>query len=602
MKILLADDSVTAQNMGKKILSEAGHEVTCVSNGAAALKKAGEQEPDLLILDIYMPGYSGLEVCQRLKENPATAGLPIVLTVGKLEPFRKEDAQRARAEALIVKPFEASELAAAVARFGDIAAAQAPKAKSRGKLGPQPKPKPQWEEAPEEDFATTTRKLEEQEEAPSKAAETSPSAAPEKAEERTKATPAPPASEFEVAPEASGSEFSPATQAGAGPEEPFSERTTTLATASGSAEFSVEAEVAPSPGDQPEMPPVSASRAAAASAGANFATGVTEAPEFAVAAPSEAAVPESATFVSPITAHAPSLPEAPEMSAAAPEISAAAPRPSEMPGVDPAFDPDRTQWVTAFPTRFGIAEEQENEEETVEPAASQEPQPEATSTAPDEIAAILSNLPGGMAASEEPQQRTEEEQRPWPMETSGSSADGWKAEEVPLEDRDSSISLAEEMDKALGAGMETCAPSSFAEAEAPAIPEDIEPPVTLEKSEEAVQPGPAARVEVVPPSAGEEKYHPENAQPAAGVSVFGQAVSGAPVATDRVAGVMQSAAMAIATRATVSAVASQLHAQPAMESASTGPSAIEELVGQVLERLKPKLIAEIKRELEPEEK
>ncbi len=62
MKILLADDSVTAQNMGKKILSEAGHEVVCVSNGAAALKKVSEQEPDLVILDIYMPGYSGLEV------------------------------------------------------------------------------------------------------------------------------------------------------------------------------------------------------------------------------------------------------------------------------------------------------------------------------------------------------------------------------------------------------------------------------------------------------------------------------------------------------------------------------------------------------------
>jgi len=59
---------------------------------------------------------------------------------------------------------------------------------------------------------------------------------------------------------------------------------------------------------------------------------------------------------------------------------------------------------------------------------------------------------------------------------------------------------------------------------------------------------------------------------------------------------MQSAAMAIATRATVSAVASQLHQQPA-ENSSTGSSAIEELVAQVLERLKPKLIAEIKREL-----
>src|SRR5690242_21826685 len=104
--------------MGKKILSEAGHEVVCVSNGAAALKKVSEQEPDLVILDIYMPGYSGLEVCQRLKEGAATANLPVVLTVGKLEPFRKEDAQRVRAEALIVKPFEASELAAAVGRFG----------------------------------------------------------------------------------------------------------------------------------------------------------------------------------------------------------------------------------------------------------------------------------------------------------------------------------------------------------------------------------------------------------------------------------------------------------------------------------------------------
>jgi hypothetical protein len=260
--------------------------------------------------------------------------------------------------------------------------------------------------------------------------------------------------------------------------------------------------------------------------------------------------------------------------------------------------------VTAFPTRFGIAAEKEIEEETVESAASQEPQLEATSTAPDEIAAILSNLPGGMAASEESRPRTEEEQfgeRPWPVEASGESNEGWQAEEVPVEDRDSSISLAEEMDKALGAGMENRVPSSFAEAEAPAIPEEMQPAMALERSEEAAQPGPAAPVETAPPHAGEEKYRLEGAEPASPEPVFGQAVS-APGAPDRVAGVMQSAAMAIATRATVSAVASQLHAQPATENPSTGPSAIEELVGQVLERLKPKLIAEIKRELETEEK
>jgi CheY-like chemotaxis protein len=57
-KILLADDSVTAQNMGRKILADAGYEVITVNNGSAALKKIAEQKPDLIILDVYMPGWS----------------------------------------------------------------------------------------------------------------------------------------------------------------------------------------------------------------------------------------------------------------------------------------------------------------------------------------------------------------------------------------------------------------------------------------------------------------------------------------------------------------------------------------------------------------
>ena len=58
---MLADDSLTAQNMGKKILTEAGYEVIAVSNGAQAMKKIVSERPDLVVLDIYMPGYSGLE-------------------------------------------------------------------------------------------------------------------------------------------------------------------------------------------------------------------------------------------------------------------------------------------------------------------------------------------------------------------------------------------------------------------------------------------------------------------------------------------------------------------------------------------------------------
>jgi two-component system chemotaxis response regulator CheY len=118
-KILLADDSVTAQNMGRKILADAGYEVIAVNNGSAALKKIAELKPDLVILDVYMPGYSGLEVCQRLKESQETARIPVLLSVGKLEPFKPEEAQRVRADGFIVKPFEASELLSALSKLED---------------------------------------------------------------------------------------------------------------------------------------------------------------------------------------------------------------------------------------------------------------------------------------------------------------------------------------------------------------------------------------------------------------------------------------------------------------------------------------------------
>lgn len=118
-KILLADDSVTAQNMGRRILTDAGYEVITVNNGSAALKKIAEQKPDLVVLDVYMPGYGGLEVCQRIKETRETARIPVLLTVGKLEPFKPEEARRVRADAFIVKPFDVTELLAALTKLED---------------------------------------------------------------------------------------------------------------------------------------------------------------------------------------------------------------------------------------------------------------------------------------------------------------------------------------------------------------------------------------------------------------------------------------------------------------------------------------------------
>jgi twitching motility two-component system response regulator PilH len=126
-KILLADDSVTAQNMGRRILTDAGYEVTTVNNGSAALKKIAELKPDIVVLDVYMPGYGGLEVCQRIKENKETTRIPVLLSVGKLEPFKPDEARRVRADAYIVKPFEASELLTALTKLED-------------KIVPQPEP------------------------------------------------------------------------------------------------------------------------------------------------------------------------------------------------------------------------------------------------------------------------------------------------------------------------------------------------------------------------------------------------------------------------------------------------------------------------------
>jgi len=126
LKILLADDSMTAQNMGKKILVDAGYEVVAVSNGAAAIKKVAAERPDLAILDVYMPGYTGLEVCERVKASAETSKIPVLLTVGKMEPFNPEDVNRVKADGVMIKPFEASDLIAAVQSIAQRLLAPAP--------------------------------------------------------------------------------------------------------------------------------------------------------------------------------------------------------------------------------------------------------------------------------------------------------------------------------------------------------------------------------------------------------------------------------------------------------------------------------------------
>ncbi|MFI5111799.1 MAG: response regulator [Terriglobales bacterium] len=117
LKVLLADDNITAQRMGCKILSDAGYNVIAVSNGAAAMKKIASEKPALIILDVFMPGYTGLEVCDKVKSAAETARIPVLLTITSMEPYRPEDGNRVKADGVLTKPFEATDLLAVVRKL-----------------------------------------------------------------------------------------------------------------------------------------------------------------------------------------------------------------------------------------------------------------------------------------------------------------------------------------------------------------------------------------------------------------------------------------------------------------------------------------------------
>lgn len=114
LRILLADRNIATQNIGMKILVAAGHDVVTVSNGPAAIRSIGECAPEVLLLDVYLPGYGGIEICERVKAKPDIATVSVLLTFGRMEPFSAAECTKAKADGFITKPFEAGKLIAAI--------------------------------------------------------------------------------------------------------------------------------------------------------------------------------------------------------------------------------------------------------------------------------------------------------------------------------------------------------------------------------------------------------------------------------------------------------------------------------------------------------
>ena len=111
--ILAVDDVPQNTRLLEAILAADGYEVTAASSGAEALERATNDHPDLVLLDIEMPGMDGFEVCRRLRESEGTAFLPIVMLTSHSTDVRVK-AIEAGADDFITKPFDQQELLARV--------------------------------------------------------------------------------------------------------------------------------------------------------------------------------------------------------------------------------------------------------------------------------------------------------------------------------------------------------------------------------------------------------------------------------------------------------------------------------------------------------
>jgi DNA-binding response OmpR family regulator len=113
-RILVADDDVDIRELVEFKLATLGHDIVAVADGAAAVDACRAQRPDLAVLDVMMPGVSGLEAIRVIRADPALADLPVILLTARAQDSDVETGFDSGADDYITKPFSPRELAARV--------------------------------------------------------------------------------------------------------------------------------------------------------------------------------------------------------------------------------------------------------------------------------------------------------------------------------------------------------------------------------------------------------------------------------------------------------------------------------------------------------
>ena len=116
-KILLVDDSKTELHHLSELLGKRGFDVRTAENGEDAMKRLGEETPDLILMDVVMPGQNGFQLTRAITRDPRFSKVPVIMCTSKNQETDKVWGMRQGAKDYIVKPVDANELMAKIRAF-----------------------------------------------------------------------------------------------------------------------------------------------------------------------------------------------------------------------------------------------------------------------------------------------------------------------------------------------------------------------------------------------------------------------------------------------------------------------------------------------------